>query len=133
MITGYSDIDSVIDAINRGHVFRYISKPWDPSELESAVRQAADQYDLIAERRRLLQELEEANQLKTAFITIASHELNTPLTIVTGMIQLALNKCGESPVREFLERAMRAGKRLQTLLGSTFKLLQEREIGRAHV
>lgn len=131
MITGYADIDSVIDAINRGHVYRYISKPWDPAELESAVRQAADQYDLMAERRRLLRELEEANQLKTAFITIASHELNTPLTIVTGMLQLATQKNSDKLVESYLHRAQRAARRLQSLLANTFKLLQHREFRRS--
>lgn len=131
MITGYADIDSVIDAINRGHVYRYISKPWDPAELESAVRQAADQYDLMAERRRLLKELQEANQLKTAFITIASHELNTPLTIVIGMLQLALAKNNEPNVESYLERSLKGARRLQGLLSNTFKLLQQREFHRS--
>lgn len=131
MITGYADIDSVIDAINRGHVYRYISKPWDPAELETAVRQAFDQYDLVAERRRLLRELEEANQLKTAFITIASHELNTPLTIVTGMLQLAIAKSQDRLVTSYLERSLRAARRLQSLLSNTFKLLQQHDFHRS--
>ncbi|MFO0946771.1 MAG: hybrid sensor histidine kinase/response regulator [Planctomycetota bacterium] len=131
MITGYADIDSVIDAINRGHVYRYISKPWDPAELETAVKQAFDQYDLIAERRRLLRELEEANQLKTAFITIASHELNTPLTIVTGMLQLAIAKSQDRLITSYLERSLRAARRLQSLLSNTIKLLQQRDFHRS--
>lgn len=131
MITGYADLDSVIDAINRGHVFRYIAKPWDPADLALAVRQAAEQYELIAERGRLLKELEEANQLKSAFITIASHELNTPLTIVAGMIQLALAKTQESATKGYLARAQRASRRLQALLSNTFKLLQQRDFHRS--
>lgn len=127
MITGYADINSVMDAVNRGHVFRYISKPWEPGELEAVVRQAVEQYDLFAERKRLLKELEEANQLKTAFITVASHELNTPLTVVLGMLQLASAKSQEPLVRGYLERATRAGRRLQSLLSNTFKLLQQRD------
>src|SRR5436305_3883627 len=33
LVTGYADFRAVIDAINRGHVFRYVTKPWDPEEL----------------------------------------------------------------------------------------------------
>ncbi len=102
IFTGYADIQAVIDAINRGGIFRYILKPWDAAELEATIRQAADQYDLLAERRRLVSELQQANarlteanrelaeadQLKTAFLEVASHELNTPITIVQGLSEL---------------------------------------------
>ena len=37
LFTGYADIKAVIDAINQGHVFRYLAKPWDPEELEAVV------------------------------------------------------------------------------------------------
>ncbi|MBY0589032.1 hybrid sensor histidine kinase/response regulator [bacterium] len=131
MITGYADINSVISAVNQGHVFRYIAKPWDPAELQAAVRQAAEQYRVLAERRRLLHELDEANQLKTAFITIASHELNTPLTIVLGMLQLAAIRSKDDVVRNCLDRATRAAQRLQHLLTNTFKLLQQSEFHRS--
>jgi signal transduction histidine kinase len=126
MITGYADIDSVIDAINRGHVYRYISKPWDPAELQAIVRQAMDQYHLLAERRRLMRELEEANRVKTAFITIASHEFNTPLTVVLGMLQLALKQNSDPSVDAYLQRSLKAAQRLHSLLTDTFKLLQQK-------
>src|SRR5437773_787796 len=41
LFTGYADIDSVIQAINQGHVFKFLKKPWQPEELEIAVREAA--------------------------------------------------------------------------------------------
>lgn len=131
MITGYADINSVIAAVNQGHVFRYIAKPWDPAELESAVRQATDQFRVLADRKRLIRELEEANQLKTAFITIASHELNTPLAIVIGMLQLALMRVPDPAIQGYLQRADRAAHRLQHLLTNTFKLLQQKEFHRS--
>ena len=54
LFTGYADIKAVIDAINEGHVFRYITKPWDPEELATVIRQAVEHHDLIVERRRLI-------------------------------------------------------------------------------
>src|SRR5208282_2330700 len=45
LFTGYADLDSVIAAINQGHVFRFLKKPWQPEELEHAVREAAREYD----------------------------------------------------------------------------------------
>ena len=130
MITGYTDITSVTDAINRGHVFRYITKPWEPKDLESAVRQAVEHYSLLADRRRLVRELEEANRMKTAFITTASHELNTPLTVLQGMLDLALMQSDEGPVANLLTRAKRSADRLQNVVADTFKLVQEQDFRR---
>jgi response regulator RpfG family c-di-GMP phosphodiesterase len=57
IFTGYADIKTVIDAINQGHVYRYITKPWDPEELVKALREAGDRYDHIIDRNRLLKEI----------------------------------------------------------------------------
>ncbi|MEZ4732104.1 MAG: hybrid sensor histidine kinase/response regulator [Caldilineaceae bacterium] len=62
LLTGYADIQSVIAAINDGNVFRYIAKPWDPEEIETIVREAFTKYEMIVENRRLLAQLQEANQ-----------------------------------------------------------------------
>jgi DNA-binding NtrC family response regulator len=59
IFTGYSDIKAVIEAVNQGHIFRYITKPWDPEELQAVLRQACEEYARIVERRQLLAELEE--------------------------------------------------------------------------
>jgi DNA-binding NtrC family response regulator len=54
VFTGYADIKAVIDAINRGQIFRYLTKPWDPDELVSALRQGCEEYDQVTARRLLL-------------------------------------------------------------------------------
>ncbi|WP_337175068.1 response regulator [Paludisphaera sp.] len=62
LFTGFADLESVIAAINQGHVFQFIRKPWQPEELLDAVRLAADEYDRLetaaAEREKLLDEVE---------------------------------------------------------------------------
>jgi DNA-binding NtrC family response regulator len=55
LFTGYADIRSVIEAINLGHVYRYMSKPFSPEELELAVAEAASEYERIASRTRALE------------------------------------------------------------------------------
>ena len=97
MMTGYADVNSVVNAVNEGNVYRYIGKPWDPDELTSVIRHAFEQYRLVGERRILLRELEEANRLKASFITLASHEFNTPLTIVQGMLRLRWRRTTTTP------------------------------------
>src|ERR1700677_2215394 len=85
LFTGYSDISAVIDAINEGSVCRYLPKPWNPKELETVIKDACARYDLVAERKQLIGELQkknvelrQSNELKSAFIHVAGHELRTP-------------------------------------------------------
>jgi CheY-like chemotaxis protein/tRNA A-37 threonylcarbamoyl transferase component Bud32 len=62
LFTAYSDLKTVTEAVNQGNVYRYLTKPWDDGELRSILKQAAEHYDLIAERKRLLRELHEKNR-----------------------------------------------------------------------
>jgi response regulator RpfG family c-di-GMP phosphodiesterase len=57
VFTGYADIKSVVDAINQGRIYRYLTKPWDPDELVAVLHEACAEYARIAERRRLLLDL----------------------------------------------------------------------------
>ncbi len=138
LFTGYADIKAVIDAINQGNVFRYITKPWDPEELQTIIRQAVEQFDLLEERKRLLtdlcakneeleqtnQELRQAHELKAAFIKVASHELRTPLTILMGLTELALRTPGlAEPLKGWLTHAHKAGVRLQRLVDQLIQML----------
>ena len=57
IFTRYADIKSVIDAVNSGEIFRYLTKPWDPAELVAVLHQACEYYDAITERAHLLADL----------------------------------------------------------------------------
>jgi DNA-binding NtrC family response regulator len=57
VFTGYADIKAVIDAINQGRIFRYLTKPWEVEELLAVLRQACREYDRLAGRQRLLTEV----------------------------------------------------------------------------
>jgi response regulator RpfG family c-di-GMP phosphodiesterase len=47
LFTGYADLESIIAAINQGHVYHFLKKPWQPEELLEAVRQASIEYERI--------------------------------------------------------------------------------------
>jgi len=63
LVTGYSDIDVVIDAINRGAVYRYLSKPWDVEEVRATIRNALELYELRGKNQALVATLDEQNRL----------------------------------------------------------------------
>lgn len=113
LLTGFADINAVIAAINDGHVFRYITKPWDPVELDTTVNQAFERYNLVVQNRRLVKELQESNafleqrvQERTAklaetneqlvdlnkqkdyFLGMAAHDLRSPIGNVRGYAEM---------------------------------------------
>src|SRR5262249_10854561 len=51
IFTGYADIKAVIDAINEGNIYRYLTKPWDPDELVTVLQQACAAYERIVAGR----------------------------------------------------------------------------------
>jgi response regulator RpfG family c-di-GMP phosphodiesterase len=53
LLTGHAEIAATIDAINKGHIYRYISKPWEDSDLVLAIKQALHQKQLERENRGL--------------------------------------------------------------------------------
>jgi len=140
LFTGYADIQAVINAVNEGNIFRYILKPWDASELEGILRQAIDHYELIAERKRLISELksanqqltqanhdlEEAGQLKSSFIEVASHEFNTPITLILGLSELLrlTNPDRNEHERTLIERISTSAKQLAKLVTNTLTVMR---------
>ena len=75
LFTGYADLESVIAAINQGHIFQFLKKPWKPEELEAAVREAAEEYERLVERAEQVQWLRtEVDQLHNR-ITALEHEV----------------------------------------------------------
>lgn len=72
ILTGFSDIEVIIEAINSGRVFRYITKPWDENELRMTIDNARQLFDLQSRNKSLLKELkqkvEEQEQILKLFI-----------------------------------------------------------------
>ncbi len=66
VLTGFTEVDDLIAAINTGKVHKYITKPWEPDDLRLAVRDALERMELVRENERLATELKSANEkLKT--------------------------------------------------------------------
>lgn len=67
VLTGYTDVEDLVEAINTGKVFKYITKPWNPIELKSVVQQAAETYRAI---KRRTDELSRALRRESVFNVI---------------------------------------------------------------
>ena len=62
LLTGYADIQAVIDAINKGQIFQYITKPWDEQQMRVVINNAYEIFSLRKENKKLLQSLTRANE-----------------------------------------------------------------------
>lgn len=89
LLTGYSDISAVIDAINRGQVYRFIEKPWNQDALSVAIQNAYEIYHTrsLLDERNL--ELQKAYEELERFVYSASHDLRAPITSILGILNMA--------------------------------------------
>ncbi|MCK5462357.1 MAG: response regulator, partial [Bacteroidales bacterium] len=62
VLTGFSDVEAIIQAINKGRVYRYITKPWNKEEFKITMDRALEAYNLKRQNKNLLEDLKEANQ-----------------------------------------------------------------------
>jgi signal transduction histidine kinase len=137
LITAYPDVNNAIQAINRGHVQRYIAKPFDSAELKVAIQQELEHLDLIRANRRLNEEmgrmvdelfranreLRDLNQMKDQFLANCSHELKTPLVSGMGYVDLMLSG-GMGRIDPRQEKGLKiAHRNLERLLGLIENLL----------
>jgi response regulator RpfG family c-di-GMP phosphodiesterase len=89
LFTGFADLESIIAAINQGHVYQFMKKPWQPEELIAAVRQAAAEFDrldaMAHEREQLAAEVAALMQrvaaLETEVQRLGSYSLNPPRAV----------------------------------------------------
>ncbi len=73
ILTGYTDVEDLVEAINSGKVFKYVTKPWNDSELKAVVHQAVDTHNVLKARTRELQRsLRQESLLNAVTSTIRS-------------------------------------------------------------
>jgi adenylate cyclase len=90
LLTGYSDMDAVIQAVNKGEIHRYLTKPWNDEDLVLQVRQSLEHFELISENKRL-----------------------TELTVAQNAKLSELNKNLERKVEERTRQIIEQNKRLE--------------------
>ncbi len=137
ILTGFSDVEAIIDAINRCNVYQYITKPWNRDELGIIIDNAVQRYQLTKANKTLMSNLELANnrlkqqnealeiahakaiaasQAKQEFLGKVSHELRTPMNAIMGFTHLLLEDNPTEDQRFCLENLDASNKiMLQTI------------------
>jgi CheY-like chemotaxis protein len=77
ILTGFTDVEDLVEAINAGQVYRYITKPWDPEELRHVVERASETYDLIKQQSEALHLAEKQSKLMVTVGQLAAQGMES--------------------------------------------------------
>ena len=119
ILTGFSDIEAIIQAINTGRVYRYITKPWSKEELKMNIDKALETYHLREQNRQPIEDLKEANQTLEQKVIDRTRKIEAQNQEITCSIQYA------SKIQHAL---LPPDEELKKLLPSYFVLSKPRDI-----
>lgn len=130
LLTGYTDVDAIINAINDAAVYKYIRKPVDSHELELTLARALESWQLEQDHARLLSELRQAldrlallDADKLEFLRYLAHEMNTPLNWL-GATQILDREAQSAEVQEILGYVDQGQERLRALVRAVLRYFQ---------
>lgn len=113
ILTGYADGDAMVRAINEGHVYAYVTKPWEPDELKQLVHRAVELHRLRRTNERLLEDVQQAAR----FLAAAIDEIPVGALVVDGA---GIVRAANRPARKYLLlRADPIGRSLADVLSDT--------------
>lgn len=120
LITAIQDNATVVNAINDGEIFRFITKPWKGEELIATIHNAAQKYDLLRNNEVLQKESLEANKKLKEQLKIVEAQKNELLESIENSVKLSL-KVVESYHSVLGDRA-REVQRIALILGQELEL-----------
>lgn len=130
LFTGYSDFESAIEAINRAQIYRYLTKPWEPTDLILTLKEAYQKFSLSNELKQKNEQLQKAisdlqamDKVKTNFMILINHELKTPLTAITSYLALLKEEASEPTSKKYIHRIEEGCDRLKFLTDEVVYLL----------
>ncbi|MEO1402020.1 MAG: SpoIIE family protein phosphatase [Cyanobacteria bacterium J06635_1] len=91
VLTGYTDVEDLVNAINDGKVFKYITKPWTPKALRAVIQQAAETYKVLKQRTHTLTRSLQRESLFNAVMTAIRGSLD-----YTNMLQTVVETLGQT-------------------------------------
>jgi two-component system sensor histidine kinase/response regulator len=112
LLTGYTDIQSVITAVNLGNIYRYLQKPWQESEIREAIENAFEIYDSRIQLVEKNKELEKAYHELDKFVYSASHDMRSPLMSALGVVKLARLEADPSMYPQYFDMIERGIQQL---------------------
>ncbi|MCJ7717194.1 MAG: response regulator, partial [Anaerolineales bacterium] len=89
ILTGYSDVEAIIQAINKGRVYSYVTKPWGKDDLKITMDHALQTFNLKQQNRGLFEDLKEANLTLEKKVIERTQKIESQRKEITDSIQYA--------------------------------------------
>jgi len=119
MITAYASLETAVTAVRQG-AFDFLAKPFNPGELKSAIKKAAQHLILARHVKKLA---EERRQVRFQFISVLGHELKSPINAVEGYLHLMKGKTLGENLEDYTEILDRCLIRTQGMMKMILDLL----------
>ena len=110
LLTGQAEADAIGKAVNSANLYRYIAKPWEPTDLNLTVMEAIRRYfqekkltQFYASLEKKVTDRTQALQQKNQFLSIAVHDLKNPLSAIRGYAEMIQSDLDDMPKAEILE------------------------------
>ena len=116
LLTGYTDIESVIDAINRGNIFRYIKKPWTDADIITSIDEANKFYMVNSMLTVKNEQLQKAYDELDKFAYSVTHDMRGPLLSILGAVDIAQHIDDIEEIREMLGLMAKSVKKLDNFI-----------------
>ncbi|MCA9087766.1 MAG: response regulator [Planctomycetaceae bacterium] len=118
ILSGYTESDAIIDAVNEGQVFQFVRKPWERSELHTVLRRALDAHDLATQNSRMAERLASVERMASLGHLAAeiAHEMGNQLMLLP-LVELIEDAYSSDPqLLELASMARQTHERLETLV-----------------
>ncbi|MEO0490173.1 MAG: response regulator, partial [Cyanobacteria bacterium J06659_2] len=113
ILTGFTDVEDLVDAINAGQVYRYITKPWDPEELKVVVDRAVETYDLLKQRTEEIQHAQAQSALMATIFELSEQASDLAATLQPLALAFGQNLSADSCIFQLVK-----GGVLTSMLGT---------------
>ncbi len=121
LLTAYTSSQTVIDAVNKGHIDRYMMKPWDNLLMESTIKSCMDIYNTRVALRLKNEELEKTNEELNRFVYSVSHDLRAPLMSLLGLIHLVKLEDDQNEQVQYFDLMEKSVKKMDNYIQTTLE------------
>ena len=121
LLTAYTSSQTVIDAVNHGHIDRYLVKPWDREIMEDTLENVYNTYKKKVEIKRHNEELFRINAELNRFVYSVSHDLRAPLLSLLGLVDLSREEEDPKQLQQYFELMNSSIRKMDDFIQTTLQ------------